>query len=93
MREHFGFGDEGPSAGTARHLIEHMPLSMVICDPNREDCPIVYVNRAFTEVTGYSPNMAVGQNCRFLQGEHRDQSARETLRAAIEAHSSCAADI
>lgn len=93
MKVHYGFGDEGPTAETARFLIAHMPLSMVISDPNREDCPIVYVNRAFTEVTGYSPTMAVGQNCRFLQGGRRDQSARKALRNAIGKGESCAVDI
>ncbi|MCQ8184556.1 PAS domain-containing protein [Parvularcula maris] len=93
MEEHFGFGEGGPTAETAQHLIAHMPLSMVIADPNRPDCPIVYVNRAFTEVTGYSPTFAVGRNCRFLQGENRDQKARETLRRAIENRRSCAVDI
>jgi hypothetical protein len=44
-----------------------MPLSMVIADPNRPDCPIVYVDRAFNEVAGYSPTMAIGRNCRFPQ--------------------------
>lgn len=93
MDEHFGFSDEGPTAETARHLLAHMPLSMVISDPHREDCPIVYVNRAFTEVTGYSPNMAVGRNCRFLQGRKRNQGAREVLRRAIEDQEPCAVDI
>lgn len=93
MEHHFGFEEDGPTADTARHLIAHMPLSMVIADPNREDCPIVYVNRAFTEITGYGPQVCVGRNCRFLQGEYRDQAARETLRRALEKGESCAVDL
>ena len=93
MEQHFGFKEDGPTAETARHLIAYMPLSMVITDPNRNDCPIVYVNRAFSEVTGYSPQVSIGRNCRFLQGEHRDQIARTKLRNAIEKGESCAVDL
>ena len=28
-----------------------------------------YVNQAFSVLTGYSQQEAIGQNCRFLQGE------------------------
>ncbi|MGB6231589.1 MAG: PAS domain-containing protein, partial [Litorimonas sp.] len=55
------------SASRASGLIEAMPLSMVIADPHRPGLPIVYVNRAFEEVTGYSARFAVGRNCSFLQ--------------------------
>ena len=42
------------------------PNGIVITDPNGPDDPIVYVNPAFTEMTGYAPEEAVGRNCRFL---------------------------
>jgi PAS domain S-box-containing protein len=83
----------GPAPDTVRRLFANFPLSMVIADPNQPDCPIVYVNRAFTEATGYTARMAVGRNCRFLQGEMRDQPARARLREAIEAGESCTVDI
>ena len=47
------------------------PYSMVLSDPNLPDTPLVYVNRAFEKVTGYTAEMAVGRNCRFLQGDDR----------------------
>src|SRR5919202_5264493 len=56
---------------------------IVITDPNEPDNPIVYANPAFERITGYSVEEAVGKNCRFLQGEDRDQPALEELRAAI----------
>jgi PAS domain S-box-containing protein len=43
----------------------------------------VYVNPAFEETTGYAAEEAVGRNCRFLQGEDRDQPAVEELRRAV----------
>ena len=57
--------------------------SIVITDPNLSDDPLVYVNPAFEETTGYAVEEAVGRNCRFLQGEDRDQPALEELRAAV----------
>ena len=49
-------------------------------DPNM---PLVYVNRAFEQVTGYSRAEVIGGNCRFLQGEDRDQPELDKVRRAI----------
>src|SRR3712207_4375343 len=57
--------------------------SIVITDPNLPDDPLVYVNPAFEETTGYAAEEAVGRNCRFLQGEDRGQPAVEELRSAV----------
>jgi PAS domain S-box-containing protein len=57
--------------------------SIVLTDPNLPDDPLVYVNPAFEETTGYAAEEAVGRNCRFLQGEDRDQPAVEELRSAV----------
>ena len=57
--------------------------SIVITDPNQPDDPLVYVNPAFEKTTGYTAEDALGRNCRFLQGEDRDQLALGELRAAV----------
>lgn len=59
---------------------------VTLADPNAEDAPILYANRAFQEMTGYSSSEIVGRNCRFLQGEDRDQDGRRELREALERH-------
>ena len=46
----------------------HLSSGVVITDPSQPDNPIVYVNQAFTQLTGYSEAEAIGRNCRFLQG-------------------------
>jgi PAS domain S-box-containing protein len=40
-------------------------------------------------MTGYATEEAVGRNCRFLQGEDRDQPALEDLRVAIREGETC----
>ena len=57
--------------------------SIVITDPNQPDAPLVYVNPAFEKTTGYAAEETLGRNCRFLQGEDRDQPALGELRAAV----------
>lgn len=54
-----------------------------ISDFQQPDFPLVYVNSGFEKVTGYSAEEVLGRNCRFLQGEERDQPALDTLRQAL----------
>jgi PAS domain S-box-containing protein len=63
--------------------------SIVITDPNLPDDPLVYVNPAFEETTGYAAEEALGRNCRFLQGEDRDQTAVAQLRTAVREGRQC----
>lgn len=54
-----------------------------IVDAIADDQPLVFVNRAFEKLSGYSKEEILGRNCRFLQGNDRDQPERELLRYAI----------
>ena len=56
---------------------------VTLSDPDIEDMPLVYANKAFETVTGYSNEESVGRNCRFLQGTDRDQPELMQLREAI----------
>jgi PAS domain S-box-containing protein len=62
---------------------------IVITEPSLPDNPIIYVNPAFERATGYSAEEAIGRNCRFLQGEDRDQPALGELRMAIREGRGC----
>ena len=62
---------------------------VTLSDPDTPDNPIVYANKAFEEISGYTQEEIVGRNCRFLQGEDRDQEGLQTIRAALQRHEAC----
>jgi len=72
---------------------------IIICDARPSDrttgpdWPVVYVNRAFERITGYSAATVMGKNCRFLQGGDRSQPALEILRAAISQQQDCTVEL
>jgi PAS domain S-box-containing protein len=48
--------------------IVNSPIASIISNPRLPDNPIVGVNKAFCELTGYDPYEILGRNCRFLAG-------------------------
>ena len=68
-----------------RQALEQTRMAIAIVDPHAADSPIIYANRAFTELTGYPLEQVVGRNCRFLQGPGTDEAAVDRIRDAIAA--------
>lgn len=62
---------------------------IIITDPRQPDNPIIFCNPAFETITGYSPEEAIGRNCRFLQGPESDPIITEQIRHAIRNHIEC----
>lgn len=60
-----------------------VPFALVITNPNIDDNPIVFVNHAFTKLTGYDADVCIGRNCRFLQGKDTDPKAIQQLRDGV----------
>lgn len=59
-------------------------MPMLITDPSQPDNPIVFVNAAFSRLTGYGHDEILGRNCRFLQGPETDAADVDRVRSAIE---------
>ncbi|MGR3484847.1 MAG: PAS domain-containing protein [Paracoccaceae bacterium] len=69
----------------ARLAIDRSKVAMVITNPALDDNPIIYVNDAFEQMTGYARSAAVGRNCRFLQGEETERAHVARMARAIDA--------
>jgi PAS domain S-box-containing protein len=54
-----------------------------VADLGRPGDALVYVNKAFEEITGYRAHEAVGRNCRYLLGSERLQPAIAQVREAL----------
>ncbi len=78
-----------------RSLLEEdeIEMSVVFSDPSRPDNPMVYVSEEFEAQTGYSPEEAIGRNCRFLQGPETNPHAVEAIRQGLKAETRFTIDL
>ncbi len=75
-------------AGLRDRAVLATDVSFTISDPAHPDNPLVWVNPAFTRITGYTFDEAAGRNCRFLQGPATDRDTVRALRGALDAQQS-----
>jgi PAS domain S-box-containing protein len=73
--------------------IEMTRMPMVVTDPNQPDNPIVFVNRAFLDLTQYREEQVIGRNCRFLQGPQTDPHTVTEVHMAVAEQRAVAVDI
>ncbi|MFM8333347.1 MAG: PAS domain-containing protein [Candidatus Methylumidiphilus sp.] len=67
-------------------ILDHCVNGVTLADPDLDDCPIVYANKAFENLTGYKQEDIIGRNCRFLQGTDTDQLELDKLRESLKKH-------
>ena len=72
-----GLGDPFTAAFRAARM------SMLITDPHQPDHPIIFVNDAFTALTGYGREEVLGRNCRFMQGPQTSRAEVARISAAV----------
>ncbi len=75
--------DPGLIPQVLSNILDSCVNGITLADPDQEDLPLVYANKAFETITGYTQAETIGKNCRFLQGNDRDQQERYQLREAI----------
>lgn len=77
-------------AAVARHLFEtaasHAFNSVLVTTAEGDGGgPIIFVNDAFTEMTGYTADEVMGETPSLLQGEKTDQAVLKRLRQDMQA--------
>lgn len=83
--EAFSRRDHSPvsDADVLFSAVDKTGLPMILTDPNQDDDPIVFTNRAFLDLTDYGIDEVVGRNCRFLQGPATEPNHVDEIRAAL----------
>lgn len=74
---------------TRNRALQAAGNGIVIADARHPELPIIYCNKAFTDITGYSNEEVIGVNCRFLQNNDRDQEGIAVLANAIKKGEAC----
>jgi diguanylate cyclase (GGDEF)-like protein/PAS domain S-box-containing protein len=77
-----GAGWDGMTSLLVR-AVDGSVSGVVVVDVQAEDHPMVYVNAAFEQMTGYTSAEVLGHNCRLLQSEQTDPVVVRALSLAI----------
>ncbi len=64
-------------------LVLRSAVPVVVADAKMNDTPLIIVNEAFCNMTGYSRQEVVGANCRFLQPSSGAGPVRARMRAFL----------
>lgn len=70
-------------------MVETSNDGIVIAEQEGDENILIYANPAFQRLTGYSVDEILYQDCRFLQGDDRDQAGLAVIREAIKMHQPC----
>lgn len=82
--------DENHCAKVLQRAVNLSTDGIAVTDSHSKGNEIVYVNKAFAEITGYSQQELLGKNCKFLQTEECTNSrAIKTLKESIKTGKGC----
>jgi PAS domain S-box-containing protein len=65
-------------------MLDGSKVGTIVTDPSLQDNPIIYTNKTFVEMTGYTHDEVIGRNCRFLQGPKTAIEDIQKMKKAIE---------
>lgn len=68
-------------------------IPFCVTDPHEPGNPIVFVNPAFTALTGYTSDEVVGRNCNVLQGPGTTDESIEAMREQMRGRRLTAIDV
>lgn len=66
--------------------MDEAEIGISIADARQPENPLLYINKGFERLTGYSASRVLGENCRFLQGDATDPSTTARMSAHLEAN-------
>jgi len=84
---HPGSADDATLPWSLPKLLDALSDGLAIAWVLDDGAPLVYVNTAFEELTGYSRDEALGRDCSYLQGSERDQPEVARIRHALKSAS------
>ncbi len=64
-------------------IVDASEDGIVVAEQEGDENILIYVNKGFERLTGYSADEILYQDCRFLQNEDREQEGLATIRKAI----------
>ncbi|MBO0340314.1 MAG: PAS domain S-box protein [Bacteroidota bacterium] len=73
--------------------LDEVQNGVIISNAQLEGFPIIYVNKAFERITGYTHDEVIGRKCNFLQNDDRDQREIFDMREALKSKSPCRVEI
>ena len=71
------------NARLLQRMVDASQDGIVVAEQEGEDNILIYVNKSFETLTGYSRDDILYQDCRFLQAGDRDQIGLQLIREAI----------
>jgi PAS domain S-box-containing protein len=77
------------SAKLLQWVVDASSDGIVVAEHEGEDNILIYANKAFEAMTGFASEDILYQDCRFLQGDDRQQAGLALIREAIAAHRPC----
>jgi len=77
------------SAELLQLVVEASSDGIVVAEQEGDENILIYANPAFEQLTGYSNDEILYQDCRFLQRNDQDQSGLAIIREAIKNRQPC----
>lgn len=64
-------------------IVDASQDGIVVAEQEGDENILIYVNKGFERLTGYSADEILYRDCRFLQNDDRDQEALDAIRDAL----------
>ncbi|MFG6666897.1 PAS domain-containing protein [Halomonas sp. HNIBRBA4712] len=70
-------------------IVDASDDGIVVSEQEGDENILIYVNKGFERLTGYTADEILYRDCRFLQNDDRDQQALDNIREALRSGRPC----